>query len=143
MACPSPGSSSLGSPTLLSLFPFPTEQLVKKNLRKEKKEKKKKKSHHHEWVTNTAGKIHGEQWWNGVPPSLASQQPVSYLHCSQTLCTAQSERGAPPQKQQCLLLHLPAPHPRVGRGQVREGRKRQRLMRMSVGETEAEASREI
>lgn len=67
---------------------FPHRTAVKKI----KKEKKRKKSHHREWVTNTAGKIHGEHWWEGassLPGQLATT--VSYLHCSQTLCTAQSE----------------------------------------------------
>lgn len=102
---PIPRKLLIPLPDSLSLPTFPTEHLFKKkNLKK-----KRKKSHHREWVTNTAGKIHGEHWWEGASPSLASQQPVSYLHCSQILCTAQSERGAPPQKQQCLLQHAPNP----------------------------------
>lgn len=104
---PIPRKLLIPLPNSLSLPTFPTEHLFKKkNLRK----KERKKSHHHEWVTNTAGKIHGEHWWEGAS-SLTGQSAttVSYLHCSQTLCTAQSERGAPSQKQQYLLQHAPNP----------------------------------
>lgn len=89
--------------------------LKKKNLKK-----KRKKSHHREWVTNTAGKIHGEHWWEGASPSLASQQPVSYLHCSQVLCTAQAERGALPRNNN-VYSSMPPTRSREGTGQTGEG----------------------
>lgn len=85
---PTPRKLLVLLPNSISLPTFPTEQLLKKL----RKKKKRKKSHHREWVTNTAGKIHGEHWWEGassLPGQLATT--VSYLHCSQTLCTAQSE----------------------------------------------------
>lgn len=134
---PIPRKLLIPLPDSLSLPTFPTEHLFKK---KKNLKKKRKKSHHREWVTNTAGKIHGEHWWEGASPSLASQQPVSYLHCSQVLCTAQAERGALPRNNN---VYSSMPPTGVGRGQVRQGRERQRLMRVSVWETKAEASREI
>lgn len=90
----------------LSLPTFPTEHLfLKKNLRKKRKKEKPPPrvgyKYSRQYTASTGGK--------GPPPSLASQQPVSYLHCSQALCTAQSERGAPSQKQQYLLQHAPNP----------------------------------
>lgn len=110
-----PQEASHSTPRL-SLPTFPTEHLFKKkNLKK-----KRKKSHHREWVTNTAGKIHGEHWWEGASPSLASQQPVSYLHCSQVLCTAQAERGALPRNNN-VYSSMPPTRSREGTGQTGEG----------------------
>lgn len=54
-------------------------------------------------------------------------------------CTIRMRRPSPE-----TTMSTPAcPQPGVGRGQIRKGRKRQRLMRVSVWEMKAEASREI
>lgn len=86
VVCPPPEASRSAPHSISAYFPHRTA------VKKLRKKKKRKKSHHHEWVTITAGKIHGEHWWEGassLPGQLATT--VSYLHCSQTLCTAQSE----------------------------------------------------
>lgn len=135
---PIPRKLLIPLPNSLSLPTFPTEHLfLKKKFKKKKKERK---------ATTTSGlqiqqAIHGEHWWEGAS-SLTGQSATSLLFTLLTSlvhCTIRTRRPFPE-----TTISTPAcPQPGVGRGQVRKGRKRQRLMRVSVGETEAEASREI
>lgn len=125
-----------GSAPQLSLPTFPSEQLFKKL----RKKKKRKKSHHHEWVTNTAGKIHGEHWWEGASSPWASQQPQSLIYIVHKPCALHDQNEAPLLRNN--VYPCTPPNPEQGGNRSERGGT-DRLMRMSVGETEAEASREI
>lgn len=134
-AHPQEASHSTPQLSISAYFPHRTS-VFKKKFKKKKKERK---------ATTTSGlqiqqAIHGEHWWEGAS-SLTGQSATSLLFTLLTSlvhCTIRTRRPFPE------TISTPAcPQPGVGRGQVRKGRKRQRLMRVSVGETEAEASREI
>lgn len=76
----------------------------------------------------------------GPPPHwpVSNQSLIYIVHKS---CALHKQNEAPSPE---TRMSTPAcPQPGVGRGQVRQGRERQRLMRVSVWETKAEASREI
>lgn len=113
---PIPRKLLIPLPDSLSLPTFPTEHLFKK-----KNLKKKKKSHHREWVTNTAGKIHGEHWWEGASSSLASQQPQSLIYIVHKSCALHNQNEAPLPRNNNVYSSMPPTRSREGTGQTGEG----------------------
>lgn len=96
--------------------------------------KKKKKSHHHEWITNTAGEIHGWhcRWEGASSPTDQSEIGVCYLHFSQTLCAAQLGNVKPsPTPWYKRVVHTPVSPGRGRRTHQKKGEGK-RFMRVYV-----------
>lgn len=134
---PIPRKLLIPLPDSLSLPTFPTEHLFKKNLKKKKKEKPPPRVGYKYSRQNTRRALVGRgllPHWPVSNHSLLFTLFTNLVHCTiRTRCPSPE-----------TTMSTPAcPQPGVGRGQVRQGRKRQRLMRVSVWETKAEASREI
>lgn len=134
---PIPRKLLIPLPDSLSLPTFPTEHLFKKKKILRKKGRKATTAsglqiQQAKYTASTGGK--------GPPPHwpVSNQSLIYIVHKS---CALHKQNEAPSPE---TTMSTPAcPQPGVGRGQVRQGRERQRLMRVSVWETKAEASREI
>lgn len=111
--------TSHSAPQLSISAYFPHRTAVIKKIKKEKK--KEKKSHHHEWVTNTAGKLHGEHWWEGAPPSLASQQPQSLIYIVHKPCALHNQNEAPLPRNNNVYSCIPPPPTRSREGTGQKG----------------------
>lgn len=134
---PIPRKLLIPLPDSLSLPTFPTEHLFKKKILRKKERKATTASglqiQQAKYTASTGGK--------GPPPHwpVSNHSLLFTLFTNLVHCTIRTRRPSPE-----TTMSTPAcPQPRVGRGQVRQGRERQRLMRVSVWETKAEASREI
>lgn len=119
MACPSPGSSSLQL-SISASFPHRTAG-KKKKLRKKKERK----------ATTISGlqiqqaKSTASNGGTGLLPHrpVSSQSLIYTVHKP---CALHNQNEAPlPRNNNVYSCIYPHPHPRVGRGQVREGRKKQ------------------
>lgn len=131
--------TSHSAPQLSISAYFPHRTAV---IKKTKKEKKKRKA-----TTMSGSQIQQAKYTASIGgKGLLPHWPVGNHSLLFTLftnlvhCTIRMRHPSPETTMSTPASH--PPQPGVGRGQVRKGRKRQRLMRMSVGETEAEASRE-
>lgn len=135
---PIPRKLLIPLPNSLSLPTFPTEHLFKKKFKKKRKKEKPPPRVGYKYSRqNTRRALVGR----GLLPHwpVSNHSLLFTLFTNLVHCTIRMRRPFPE-----TTISTPAcPQPGVGRGQVRKGGKRQRLMRVSVGETEAEASREI
>lgn len=132
-----PQEASYSTPQLSISAYFPHRTSVKKKFKKKKKEKPPPRVGYKYSRQNTRRALVGRGLLPHWPVSNHSRLFTVFTNLVH--CTIRVRRPSPE-----TTMSTPAcPQPGAGRGQVRRGRKRQRLMRVSVGETEAEASREI